>query len=217
MGKKFLFITLLVLVIPATRLSAGEPGKANEFRLGFGDWIFEASFFRTVGDGNYLDRPSDAVYHEKQNYRYIPHIFAEYNRQLLPWLWAGAQVDFGGFSWNSVSIRGGSNLVTESSSENCYNISILPSLRFDWFRTEYLRMYSALRAGIDINTGTETDMFGKKTAIAPCFTPAVLGITAGKGNVFGNLELGGLYALRNKNLVYMFGSRLISVSISYRF
>lgn len=202
MGKKFLFITLLVLVIPATRLSAGEPGKANEFRLGIGDWIFEASYFRTAGDGNY---------------RYIPHIFAEYNRQLLPWLWAGAQVDFGGFSWDSVSIRGGSNLVTESSSENCYNISILPSLRFDWFRTEYLKMYSALRVGIDINTGSETDMFGKKTVVAPCFTPAVLGITVGKGNILGSLELGGLYALRNKNLVYMFGSRLISASISFRF
>ena len=217
MCKKFLLLTLLALVLPVARLSAGEPEKANEFRLGIGDWIFEASYFRTTGVGNYQDRPSGTIYHEKQNYRYIPHIFAEYNRQLRPWLWAGAQVDFGGFSWDSVSIPGGTNTITESSSENCYNISILPSLRFDWFRTEYFKMYSALRVGIDINTGSETDMFGKKTVVAPCFTPAVLGITAGKGNIFGNLEIGGLYALRNKNLVYMFGSRLISASISFRF
>ena len=117
MCKKFLLLTLLALVLPVARLSAGEPEKANEFRLGIGDWIFEASYFRSTGVGNYQDRPSGTIYHEKQNYRYIPHIFAEYNRQLRPWLWAGAQVDFGGFSWDSVSIPGGTNTITESSSE----------------------------------------------------------------------------------------------------
>jgi hypothetical protein len=69
-----------------------------------------------------------------------------------------------------------------------------------------------LGIGLNINTGSEIDYKGRRTALAPAVNISLLGVRVGHGRWFGAVELGGMISLLNTNEVYMLGSRLFTAS-----
>ena len=114
------------------------------------------------------------------------------------------QLDWEKVSWNS--------------NEFFTNFSIIPDVRFTYFRRPWLNMYSGLGYGLCINSGTDVDYLGRTTVCCPVLSLTAFGIsvTHPKG-FFGSFEIGGLNAIVSKNEIYMAGSRLLSISFGYRF
>jgi len=189
----------------------------NELRIGIGGTGFERTYFPNSVHMNYTDRPATATYLEKQNHKYIPHLFIEYDYTLLPWLSLGGQVDFSGFSWDNHYYRGGSNVIIMTEPQNCYNIVIQALCRFNWLRRKHMMLYSGIGLGADINTGTEVDPYGKTTICGIAFTPVLIGISAGAGHWFGSFEVSGLNAMKDPSQILLLGGRMFSLSAGFRF
>ena len=190
---KKLLISLLALVLFPSFLMAQQDFRRHEFRLGMGDMGFEKAAFHNS--------------RQQVGYRYFGHLFAGYRYSFNDWLGAGADVDFSNVSWESSADR---------SNHDFQNISIIPSVRFTYFRKGIVSMYSGLGIGLNINTGTEIDYLGRKTVCAPTFNPVFYAISLAYKNAFGTLELGPLVSLNNRFEIFMLGSRAISISIGYR-
>lgn len=228
MDKKTL-CSILFLCMAVTAAQAGEkkeekPSRQyntvefrNEVRIGIGDNGFEKTFFGNSVHMSYVDRPESATYLEKQNHKYVPHVFAEYDYNLLPWLSLGGQIDFSGFSWDNQYYRGGSDTIVKSEEQNCYNIVIQGICRFNWLRRKHFMLYSGIGLGMDINTGTEVDPYGKKTIPGIAVSPILLGLRGGAGHWFGALEFGGINALKDPSQLLLVGARTLSLSAGYKF
>lgn len=189
----------------------------NEVRLGIGGIGFERTFFGSSVHMSYTDRPESVTYLEKQNHRYFPHIFAEYDYNLLPWLSVGGQIDFSGFTWDNHYYDGGYDIIMRTERQNCYNIVLQAICRFNWLRREHFTLYSSIGLGMDINTGTEIDPYGKATVPGIAVTPILLGIRGYKGPWFGAFEFGGINAMKDPTQIFLLGARSLSLSAGYRF
>ena len=184
-------------------------------RVGWGDQLFETLIWRDLGHQNDLPQDYEAKYDE--NFRYTQHWFVEYLYRLNYRYSFGLLMDYSGVIWDSVLRDGRGNVLEREMNKSFHNITIVPTVRFSYYRHEYVSLYSAIGAGLNINTGTELDYKGRKTAVAPALNITLLGVCAGKGRWYGAVELGGLYSLTNSEEVYMFGSRIITASVGVRF
>lgn len=164
----------------------------NEVRLGWGDPMFETLAFHS-GDG-------------KTDYHYTGHFFTEYQRLITYKFSVGVKVD-----WENVNWKYGSDKC------NFYNLSILPTARFTWFQRDWCSLHSSIGAGLNINGGTEVDYLGRKTVAAPALDLCPVGFSVYKDRYFLSLELGGLSSLNNGQEIFMFFSRMISISAGINF
>ena len=180
-------LLIAVFLLIYSLCGAQETGTRHLARLGWGDMLFETLAFH----------PGENTSH----YGYTGHIFADYHYQLTKRVSLGAQVDFQGIFWTEGQ---------KTRSRN-YDLCILPSARFTWMNREWVRLYSGLGAGLLFafdNVG------GHK--FAPVFNLNTIGLQIGNGPWCGSLDLGFMASLSNLNQIYMFGSRLVSVSVNYR-
>lgn len=191
--RKFISALILAIMLPLSLPAQQKGYPIHEFRLGWGDMGFEK-----------------AAYHDSREnvgYRHFGHIFAGYRYSFNGWLAAGLDVDFSNVRWQSAA---------DASNHDFQNISIIPSVRFTYFRKGIVTMYSGLGVGLNVNTGSDMDFRGLKTVCAPVFNPVLYAISLNYKNWFGTFELGPLVSLNGKNEIYMLGSRMISISIGYR-
>ena len=190
----------------------------HEIRIGVGDGFFDTIAFPDTPHRPYSTATPGVNYVEEQNHSFIPHIFAEYN-----WTpdnkWSfGVQFDFFGFKWNNVTYTGGSDDPVSVDPANCFNYALMGHLRYNWYRkSQTWRVYSALHMGIDINTGSEIDMYGKKTEVGIAFSPTLLGVQYGYKHFFVAGELGSHFALRDALNLYSALSKIVSISAGVRF
>lgn len=187
----------------------------HQLRIGWGDQMFETLVW--------YHQPHPTIYPEsyigqyEEDFRYVQHWFAEYQYRAKYWFNVGAMVDYSGVLWDKVRRNGkGEELDRE---ENCsfHNIAVMLTMRFTYFHSKYVSLYSGLGAGMNINTGSEVDYLDRHTAVAPALNITALGMNVGNNRWFGAVEFGGLYSLANLNEVYMAGSRMFTVSVGCRF
>ena len=187
----------------------------HQLRIGWGDQMFETLVW--------YHQPHPTIYPEsyigqyEEDFRYVQHWFAEYQYRAKYWFNVGAMVDYSGVLWDKVRRNGkGEELDRE---ENCsfHNIAVMLTMRFTYFHSKYVSLYSGLGAGMNINTGSEVDYLDRHTAVAPALNITALGMNVGNNRWFGAVEFGGLYSLANINEVYMAGSRMFTVSVGCRF
>ena len=187
----------------------------HQLRIGWGDQMFETLVW--------YHQPHSTIYPEsyigqyEEDFRYVQHWFAEYQYRVKYWFNVGAMVDYSGVLWDKVRRNGkGEELDRE---ENCsfHNIAVMLTMRFTYFHSKYVSLYSGLGAGMNINTGSEVDYLDRHTAVAPALNITALGMNVGNNRWFGAVEFGGLYSLANLNEVYMAGSRMFTVSVGCRF
>lgn len=190
--------------------------RRHEVRVGWGDQIFESTMWRNP-DVVINTMPEDKRYTYKENYRYSQHVFGEYQYRLNKCIGLGALVDYSSCHWDNVVRNGKGAEVSRERGNYFANIAVLPTIRFTYLNSPWINLYSGVGAGLDINTGTETDGYGRKTAYAPAVNLTFFGLSASWRMIFAGVELGGMYALKSKDCVYMLNSRLVSVNVGVRF
>lgn len=217
--KKLIYTFAFLLLIPVRGLAEDRIERSwnpHELRIGWGDQLFETLAWREER-GVPTGLSADFTRSASENYRYTQHVFAEYQYRFNSWFGLGAMIDGSSVYWDKVLRNGaGAELARE---KNChfYNVVIMPTVRFTYFHHEYVDIYSGLGAGLNINGGTETDIFGRHTVCAPVVDIRLLGFGFNYQRYFVNLDFGGMYSLQNMNTVFMLKSRMFTASIGARF
>lgn len=187
----------------------------HEVRIGWGDMLFEMLVWHESAYPTALPEEYMAIYNEQ--FRYTQHWFAEYMYNASYWYSIGCMLDFSGVLWEEVTRNGHGEVLTREKNHWFSNISIVPTIRFSYYRSPYVSLYSSLGVGLNINTGSELDFKGRRTAMVPVVNISLLGVRVGHGRWFGAVELGGMISLLSTNEVYMLGSRLFTASFGYCF
>ena len=198
------FLPLAAAAAPADSAAVFTP--VHEVRLGWGDMIFESAM---QYEFTHIGKPNTRI-------DYLTgHFFAEYQYHWLPWLASGMQIDFFQAGWHDRRELAQS---PSAPAHNYYNLSFLPTVRFTWYHSAYVNLYSAAFVGLTVNSGTEQDFrTGKYTLLYPAFGLTMLGCQVGRDGWYGVVEWGGLSALNDINDICMVSSRILSVSIAYQF
>lgn len=131
--------------------------------------------------------------------RYIPTLAAEYYYHPKAWLGLGGLVSFNGVTkdmyvnWKDQDT--GVNHKEKTGLAKRHNVSIIPTVKFDWLRSTHLNLYSKAGVGAtimfqsqkdDAENGTDyhdTDVIGN-------FQLSALGLEAGSYHFRGYIELG---------------------------
>ena len=215
---KYLFLTYLLTFAASARgaETIGTDGNRNELRLGVGDMLFETLIWHNQIHKSYIGTPDGSIFTEDNHYSYTPHLSLEYSYHLLPWMSLGFIADFQNTAWRRERYDN-TDILTGYSNENFYNLSLLPVVRFNYMRHPHAILYSALALGVDINGGSEKDGFGHYTACGFAADIRLIGIRCGSGQWWGFAELGALGALKHTSVIYMAGSELFKVGVSYNF
>lgn len=187
----------------------------HEVRIGWGDMLFEMLVWHESAYPTALPEQYMEVYNEQ--FRYTQHWFAEYMYNASYWYSLGCLVDYSGVLWDKVMRNGRGEELSRDKNHWFSNISIVPTIRFSYYRSPYVSLYSSLGVGLNINTGSELDFKGRRTAMVPVVNISLLGVRVGHGRWFGAVELGGMISLLSTNEVYMLGSRLFTASFGYCF
>ena len=189
-------------VVPTEAPEAATVLMPHQVRLGWGDMMFETMAFHPglAADGN-----------RTHHYGYTGHIFAGYAYSFRKWVSFGAEVDFESIFWKETPCDPYWSPVGDAVSVRNYNITIMPEVRFTFYDKGWVNLYAGLGFGalvaFDNNKGVEA---------SPAFNINLFGVWMGKDHWGGALELGALNALMGGDRIYMLGSRLISVSVNYR-
>ena len=220
--KDSVIIRLVCVAAAALLLTTPCYAKDGEFsrhevRIGVGDMLFETMIWHDQVHKRYADAPAEVLYPEKRGYRYLPHISGEYAYHLLPWLSLGCTLDFQQTYWNTEYYNSDDDLIKGKKEENFYNLCIMPTVRFNYFRREHVGLYSAIAAGIDINGGTEKNGFGRNTIVGAALDIRPIGVIFGGGHYWGYVEIGGINALQSKDVMFMLGSELVRAGLSFKF
>ena len=224
MRKSTLYIAglLMGLWIGASTMPAMADTKddrqrqKNELRMGWGDQLFETlmwhnptSVFKTM--------PQSYRQTYNENYRYFQHYWLDYNRRHTYWFAYGMMADVSCVKWDEVTRDGRGTEVSRSADHDFYNIVLMPTMQFTYFHHPYVNLYSGLGVGMGINTGTQTNSKGFHTDVGLAAYICVLGLSANYDRWCWNIDLGGLYSIRDKNTIFLASSRMISVGLGVRF
>jgi hypothetical protein len=214
-------ITLLLSLICLSMMVTAETkwdyvNRRNEIRIGWGDQLFESlvwhnptSITRTM--------PAEATYQYKERYRHNQHVWAEYQYRFKHWFSLGGMIDMSEVGWDVVTRNGQGTELARDKKNYFYNLVIMPTIRFTYFHHPNVNIYSGLGIGMDMNGGTEVDGKGRHTALGAAVNFTLVGVSANYDRWFCAFDLGGMYALKNANAIYMASSRIMNVSIGARF
>ena len=217
--KRYLFIFLVLLSGLSTAFAETKWDYhtwRNEIRIGWGDQLFESLMWHNPTTyTKTLPASYRQLYHE--NYRHHQHLWVEYQWRFTHWFSLGGMFDMSEVGWDDVTRNGAGIEVLRDPNHYFYNIVIMPTIRFTYFYHPNVNFYSALGMGIDINGGTEKNMYGKTTEVGFAINGTVFGVSANYDRWFMTVDFGGMTALRNANSIYMALSRIMNVSVGVRF
>ena len=194
-------LILLGLLLPLVVTAQGS-ATPHQVRLGWGDMLFETMAFHpgTSPDGL-----------RSHDFGYTGHIFAEYRYQFTKVVGFGGKADFESIFWKETPCDWHWNPTGETVPVRNYNLCIIPTVQFTYFRKEWVELYAAVGAGALIAFDN-----ARKVEAAPALDLTLLGIWMGKDHWGATLEIGGLNALTTPHRIYMLGSKMASVSVTYR-
>lgn len=217
-----LLLCLTVSISASAETRQMRDSLRHEVRVGWGDQLFETLIWHApqittiIPDNPYL-APEDYHFPSKENYRYTQHLFVEYQYRFNRWFGLGAMVDGSGVLWDDVTRDGKGRVCATNRNQHFYNLIVMPTVRFTYFWHPNVNLYSGLGLGMDINGGTELDVFGHHTSIGAAVNITALGLSANYQRYFAAVEFGGAYALRDGQTMFLLGSRLFTASVGVRF
>ena len=190
--------------------------QRSELRVGWGDQLFESLIWHNpTYTIRTMPESYEQVYHE--NYRHDQHFWIEYQWRFKSWFSLGGMVDWSDVRWDDVTRNGRGTEVAREGGHWFYNLVIMPTIRFTYFHHPNVNLYSGLGFGMDINGGSETDGWGRKTDVGAAINVTVFGVSANYERWFWTVDFGGLYALKDTNTIFMASSRIINVGLGARF
>ena len=215
--KSLILLLLLCMALPlCAENTEHRSATPHMLRVGWGDQQFEYLAFRATPQPiNTQPTTYHAMYDE--HFRYSQHWFVEYQNRVNGWFSYGGLLDGSGVVWDKVTRNGAGNEIARDRNHSVYNIVIMPTVYFTYLYHRYVSLYSGLGAGIDINGGTEKDYLGRNTVVAPALNITALGMSVGDKGWYASVELGTLMALTGGQHIYLFGSRVFSLSVGTTF
>lgn len=218
MKKKFC-VFIILFCLPAGVMAENQwdyINRRHEVRIGWGDQLFESVMWHkpTTIISN-MPTTWEKTYHE--DYHYDQHLWTEYQYRVTHWFSFGGMIDLSEVHWDDVTRNGAGTEVSRSRGHYFCNVVLMPTVRFTYFFHNNVNLYSGLGFGMDINSGTETNMFGKRTDVGAALNITLIGLSANYDRWFWTVDFGGMYALRNTNTIFMASSRIINVGFGARF
>lgn len=210
---------LLLVAYPITLIAETKSDytlRPHEIRIGWGDQLFETLIWHTPT--HIVNTYSESYQKDyNENHRYNQHLWIEYQKRHNYWFSYGAMVDMSSVLWDKVN-RNGKGVELSRSNAYFYNVVCMPTIRFTYFHHPNVNLYSGLGAGFCINGGSEKNYrIGRYTDIGWAAYICLLGISANYDRWCWSLDLGGLYAMRDMNTVFLASSRMISIGLGVRF
>ena len=213
--KRLLLVVCLLSVPPG--LAAASPkdslGMRHQVRVGWGDMLFETMAFHASPTHLYANPqalPENFRLHESFDYGYTGHFFAQYQYRASRVVRVGGMLDVEGIFWKEGYFDRNHQLVGKATAVRNYNLVVMPTVRFDYFRRPVVSLYSGLGTGLLL----ALDNAGG-SALSPALNLNLIGIQLGRGHWSGSVELGAMIALSGAYKIYMVGSRLLSFSLNY--
>ena len=212
-GRRFVPALLALAFFPVTLSAAGRitDGQKHSLRIGWGDMLFETALYSPTAT-HVFDNPSGLPdsYRVQEGFglRLSGHIFAEYSYRLGELVSIGAMLDYGNISCKNGIFDKYHNMTEALPDIDYHNLVFMPTVRFTYFRKGLVSMYSGLGAGLLMS-------ISGKAEFAPALNLNCFGVQVGDGHWSGAVDLGMLNAMNGTNKVYLFASRIVSVSINY--
>ena len=141
------------------------------------------------------------------------HLFLGYRYDVNSWLSAGAEVDWF-YLWSNSVHRNGYGEIVGTYDYHLHQLTIMPSIRFTYFRRPLVELYSGLGLGYTMYEGS----YGVQHGFT--FSPTLFGVNVGNEHWFGEVELGGMATVTTSwfgEPGVLFSSRILSAAVGYRF
>jgi len=206
-------LTVALLLFLSLPCIAGEPFSRHQVRVGWGDMLFETMAFQPSAGHKYgtpSALPDGYSYTEKSHFGYTGHIYAGYLYRLTRVVSVGVETDVEGIFWKETLLDRYHEPLGPAKSSRNYNVVVMPEGRFTCLDSRWVDIYAGLGVGgilaFDNDRNTEWGM---------ALNLNYFGIQIGRGHWRGGLELGLMAALRDSGHIYMAGSRLVSINLSY--
>lgn len=208
--KKYLLLSLLIAVFSINSVALNTEQRLamrHSFSIGYGeqlwDLFYTGSKVPSVGETSAIK--------DYYNKRITGNIYAEYMYQATKVLSIGMNVNYNG--WSSMvdvySLAEGKDQKPNTYKRSIHTIGLIPTLNFTYYNNEKVNLYSGFGIGAMLITENNS------VFALPAFDFCLLGVSFGKGNWFGNAEIGGLVS--TLILVNTLPTRFLSVGFGYRF
>lgn len=208
--KKYLLLSLLIAVFSINSVALNTEQRLamrHSFSIGYGeqlwDLFYTGSKVPSVGETSAIK--------DYYNKRITGNIYAEYMYQATKVLSIGMNVNYNG--WSSMvdvySLAEGKDQKPNTYKRGIHTIGLIPTLNFTYYNNEKVNLYSGFGIGAMLITENNS------VFALPAFDFCLLGVSFGKGNWFGNAEIGGLVS--TLILVNTLPTRFLSVGFGYRF
>jgi hypothetical protein len=236
--KKFLLITLSLLSVIMSIQAVEPANNRHSFRLGWGEAFLSAgnydfeSLHAVIYDcvGPYYGDINQALDYvqgmpapnadgylrgyrvaEYESFFTTGHFFAGYQYQFTPVVSFGVDADVL-FISHTNRWYNGYHTYLQTKAEELIHITLMPNVRFTYYRKDIVELYSALGVGYTLYD------YNHDLAHGLSLNATVLGIRVGKEHWFADFELGSFqsWALTNPGSCGMYGSRLFSLAVGYR-
>jgi hypothetical protein len=145
------------------------------------------------------------------------HLFLGYRYQFTPVVSFGADVDMLYMHRENKVYNGYMSHLTSGYGshkyENLCHLTLMPTVRFTYFRQRVLELYSALGVGYSLY------LFKKSPAHGMSLNATLLGVNVGNEHWYAEAEIGSMqsWAFSFPGTHGLYGSRLLSVAVGYRF
>lgn len=141
------------------------------------------------------------------------HFYIGYNYQLTPLVSLGVDMDYLYMRLPTHWYNGYHTLLTEQLYDQLHHITVMPNIRFTYFRQRILELYSAVGFGCSFYN------FSVNNYVGLSLNTTVLGARLGAEHWFAEVELGSMqsWALGCPVQNGLYGSRLFCMAVGYRF
>lgn len=207
-----LFIVTVALLAMPQLSSARNPDRKVDLGIGWGDQMFESLVWRRES-AFFGFLPDTETVSLTDHYRYSQHWFLTASYNVNRWFSAGVMTDVSSVGWEKLDYNGAGEFLRSNGRGHFVNIALMPVISFTYLNRPHFSMHSGLGAGLNVNTGSELDYRSRSTACAPAAYLNAVGFRGTMGKYFASVDLGAMVSLTNLQEVYMFGSRLVSVSV----
>ena len=212
---------MLSLVFFCVALCAGAETKdsrssmRHELRLGWGDQIFESLVWHNP---TYIitTMPQTWTQTYQEDYKYLQHVWAEYQYHLSKWFSFGGMADFSSVLWTDVTRDGTGRKTASGKGKDFWNLALMPTMRCTWFHRPHVNLYSGLGMGFGINGGSEANVKGKRTDAGVAANLTLVGISVNRGRYFCSFDIGGLSSLKDTDTIFLAESRIFNLGIGVR-
>lgn len=249
MNRPYYYIVMLLLLI-AVPMAAEQPAKEfvhgrHAIRIGWGDpWLSNVKDhvkginFVPLENTTYLEHiqgmPAPEAHEYLIHYRMAlknshristtGNIFLGYRYQLTPLIGLGIEANLLVANDCFYMVDGYRTTVNQHAENQLINLSLMPTVRFTYYRQRVLELYSALGVGYNYVTysyATPSNWNELDVSHGMSLNATLFGVNVGGEHWYAEAELGSLcswsFMWPQSTWGPLYGSRLLSVAFGFRF